>query len=105
MSQDVIPIQTISQSPMQLHIASLVAHVRPPHFAHVLKWISGHPQRGIQVEIHAEEPSSGKLVIVTESEEEKPIVEFIDKLRGRPGVLNTALVYHEYLSERDLKDE
>lgn len=105
MSQDFIPVQTISQSPKQLHIASLVAHVRPAHFPIVRRWLSKEIQQGIRVEIHAEEPSSGKLVIVTESEEEKSIVDFIDELRGRPGVLNAALVYHEYLSESDLQDE
>lgn len=105
MSQDLIPVQAILRSPQQLHIASLVAHVRPANFLIVRQWLSQQFSQEIQVEIYAEEPSSGKLVIVTESEEEKSIVNFIDELRGKPGVLNTALVYHEYLSGSDLKDE
>lgn len=113
MSQDFIPVQTISSPPEQLHIASLVAHVRPTHFAIVREWLSGYSGQGLpgkfsqkmQVEIHAEEPLAGKLVIVAESGEEKCIVDFMDELRGQSGVLNAALVYHEYLSERDLQDE
>lgn len=105
MSQDFIPVQTLSPLPEQLHIASFVAHVRPTHFAIVRGWLSEQCQKEIQVEIHAEEPSSGKLVIVTESVEEKFILDFMGELRDKPGVLNAALVYHEYLSERDLQDE
>lgn len=105
MNQQFISLHTISPSPQHVHIASLVAHVRPAHFHKVYDWITQQSQQCIHIEIYAEEPAMGKLVIVTESAEEKAIVNFLDELRGQTGVLNTALVYHEYLSPQDLLDE
>lgn len=105
LSPHTIPVQDITQTPMQLHIASLVAHVRPEQLAATRSWLLAQPSTGnaIQVEIHAED-AQGKLVLVTESEEEKAIVNFLDELRAQPGVLNAALVYHEYLSMHDLQE-
>lgn len=105
LSQHTIPVQDITQTPMQLHIASLVAHVRPEQLAATRSWLLAQPSTGkaIQIEIHAEDVQ-GKLVLVTESEEEKAIVNFLDELRAQPGVLNAALVYHEYLSMYDLQE-
>lgn len=104
MNQQFIPIQDISPSYPQLHIASLIAHVRPDQLVGVRHWLSGLPDTVIRTEIHAES-AQGKLVIVTESEQEKAIVNFLDELRAQPGVVNAALVYHEYLSAQDLLDE
>lgn len=103
MNQQCIPTQDISFPPQQLHIASLIAHVRPEQLSELRVWLLA-PHNHIHIEIHAEN-AQGKLVLVTESEEEKAIVDFLDELRGQPGVLNAALVYHEYLSAQDLADE
>lgn len=100
----IIPLQDITQSPQQLHIASLIAHVRPEYLALLRAWIQEQTHPEIHVEIHAESPL-GKWVLVTESPYEKAIVNFLDDLRAQPGVLNAALVYHEYLSAQDLLDE
>lgn len=104
MATPIIPLQDITQPPTQLHIASLIAHVRQEQLALVREWLLQQPQQGIGIEIHAESPL-GKLVIVTESSEEKAIVNLLDELREQKGVLNAALVYHEYLSAHDLRDE
>ncbi len=107
MKSERIPLQDVSPVlplPLrQLHIASLVAHVRPANFHDVRDWLS-QPHDNIHAEIHAEN-DQGKLVIVTESPAEKCIVDFLEDLRNQPGVLNAALVYHEYLSAQDLQDE
>ena len=103
MNQQCIPVHNITQLPQQLHIASLVAHVRPEQFHSIREWLM-QPQPHIYVEINAESPQ-GKLVIVTESENEKAIANFLDELRDQTGVLNAALVYHEYLSQQDLQSE
>lgn len=104
-STHTIPLRDITQAPAQLHIASLVAHVRPAQLAATRRWLLAQPStnNAIQIEIHAED-AQGKLVLVTESEEEKAIVNFLDELRAQPGVLNAALVYHEYLSMHDLQE-
>ncbi|WP_323815218.1 chaperone NapD [Cellvibrio sp. NN19] len=104
MNQQFIPAQEISSPPQQLHIASLIAHVRPEYVAQVRHWLSDESNTIIRAEIHAE-TAQGKMVIVTESEAEKAIADFLDALRNQPGVLNAALVYHEYLSGSDLADE
>lgn len=103
MNQQFIPLHDIFLQIEQLHIASLVAHVRPEQLAVIRDWIAQQPQHPIHVEIHAEN-SQGKLVLVTESVEETAIVNFLDELRCQTGVLNAALVYHEYLSQNDLLD-
>lgn len=99
-----IPSHELTFPPPQLHIASLIAHVRPEQLAPLRQWLSDEKNTLIRAEIHAES-AQGKLVIVTESEQEKAIADFLDTLRGQPGVLNAALVYHEYLSAQDLADE
>lgn len=104
MNQQFIPTHDISFPPQPLHIASLIAHVRPEQLAFVREWLSDVSNTLVHAEIHAE-TAQGKLVIVTESEAEKAIADFLDALRNQPGVLNAALVYHEYLSGSDLADE
>ncbi len=104
MNQQFIPTQDISFPPQQLHIASLIAHVRPEQLVALREWLNDKTSTVIHAEIHAE-TAQGKLVIVTECEEEKAIADFLDALRGQPGVVNAALVYHEYISAQDLADE
>ncbi|HSX50023.1 MAG TPA: chaperone NapD [Cellvibrio sp.] len=107
MNQQFIPTRDISSPPQQLHIASLIAHAQPEQIPALRAWLlapRAQLNNHIHIEIHAES-AQGKLVLVTESEAEKAIVDFLDELRGRPGVLNAALVYHEYLSAQDLADE
>ena len=102
MTSESIPLHDLDHPP-QLHVASLVAHLRPEKLMAVRQWIL-QPQHNIQIEIHAEN-AQGKLVIVTESSAEKAIADFLDNLREQSGVLNAALVYHEYLSAEDLLEE
>ncbi len=76
-----------------LHIASLLVHARPELFEAVkanLRLLDG-------VELHQQSPL-GKLVVVLETANEQQILERIDQISHLPGVLNTALVYHELLS-------
>ncbi|CAN7163915.1 chaperone NapD [Pseudomonas sp. LjRoot71] len=76
-----------------LHIASLLVHARPELFEAVkanLRLLDG-------VELHQQSPL-GKLVVVLETANEQQILERIDQISNLPGVLNTALVYHELLS-------
>lgn len=75
-----------------LHIASFLVHVRPEHCRKVAQWLAAQPDS----EIHAEDPS-GKLVVVMESEREGRILDLIDAVQTRPGVLGAALVYHQML--------
>ena len=84
----------------QWHIASLVAHVRPPQLSDIKHWLLQQPL----VEIHGES-TQGKLVILAESLNEKTIADLLDQLRQQHGVLNAALVYHEILSAEDLLDD
>lgn len=81
-----------------LHIASLIAHVRPTSVAEVAAWLQGQPR----VEIHAQSPE-GKFAIVMESDHEQSVLELLDTLGQQPGVLSTALIYHEIIEgEEDI---
>ncbi|SDK10837.1 chaperone NapD [Billgrantia gudaonensis] len=75
-----------------LHIASFLVHVRAAHCAAVAAWLADQPD----CEVRAQDPA-GKLVVVMESEGERPILERIDAVRCRTGVLDAALVYHQLL--------
>ncbi|MCY1423326.1 assembly protein for periplasmic nitrate reductase [compost metagenome] len=75
-----------------LHIASLVVLTRPEHLATVkanLCLLDG-------LELHQQSPA-GKLVVVLEASHENQILERIEQINNLPGVLNAALIYHEYL--------
>ncbi len=75
-----------------LHIASFLVHVRPEECKTVAQWLAAQPDS----EIRAED-ASGKLVVVMESEREARILDMIDAVQARHGVLGAALVYHQML--------
>jgi nitrate reductase NapD len=77
-----------------LHIASLVVHVQPAYLEAVKSWLLGH----YGVEIHAQS-AQGKLVVVMETADHQAILDLIDQATTRPGCINTALVYHEIVTE------
>lgn len=80
------------QSATPLHIASVMAQVRPDCIAAVKGWLAS--QQG--VEVHAEN-AQGKLVLVVETENERNILNLLDEFTAQPGALSAALVYHEIL--------
>lgn len=82
---------------VRLHIASLLVHVRPEG----MDAITSSLRLLEAVELHQQSPQ-GKLVVVVETEHERQILERIEQINSLPGVLNTALVYHELL---DLEGE
>ncbi|NHO64438.1 chaperone NapD [Aestuariicella hydrocarbonica] len=84
-----------------LHIASLIVHVRKNYLETVKQWVEAFSCSDIQTEIHAES-EQGKLVVVIETEDEKHILALIDTIVEQPGVLNSALVYHEIIPEDEV---
>lgn len=98
---DAIPAYNIDDAPPQspassnqLHVASLIAHVLPASVNEVASWLERQPR----VEIHTQSPE-GKFAIVMESDHEQSVLELLDALGQRPGVLNTALIYHEIIED------
>jgi periplasmic nitrate reductase NapD len=75
-----------------LHIASFLVLVTPDHRRRVSDWLSRQPG----AEVSAEDPA-GKLVVVVESDREARILELIEAVRERAGVLDASLVYHQWL--------
>jgi len=78
----------------EVHISSLVVHVRPGH----LQTVKSNIERLPGVEIHGES-DSGKLVVVLETQNQSYITDVIEQINYFEYVLSTALVYHqiEYL--------
>jgi len=72
----------------EIHISSLVVHVRPDRMDAVRTTIL---ERG--GEIPAEDPN-GKLIAVIETSDETGISSFADGIAGLDGVLSANLVYH-----------
>ncbi|MDF3012352.1 MAG: glutamate synthase [Cellvibrio sp.] len=97
MHHQLIATEHMNAPPTHLHIASLIAHVRPEKMPLLKHWLAGFNN----IEIHAES-AQGKLVLVTESDDEQEIVRILDELRAHDGVLNAALVYHEQIALDEL---
>jgi nitrate reductase NapD len=76
-----------------VHIASLLIHIRPE----LLDAVKTNLRQLDGLELHQESPQ-GKLVVVLETQHERHILDRIDQINSLPGVLNTALVYHELLT-------
>jgi nitrate reductase NapD len=97
MHSQLIATENLNAAPTHLHIASLIAHVRPEKMLLLKHWLAGFNN----IEIHAES-AQGKLVLVTESDDEQAILRILDELRAQDGVLNAALVYHEQIALAEL---
>lgn len=74
--------------PDELHIASLLVHVRPGRLGAVRAALSGTEG----VEIHAEQ--DGKLVVVVEGPHEGWIADRMTEMQLMDGVLSAVLVFH-----------
>lgn len=84
----------------ELHIASLLTHVRPSDCAKAAEAISALDG----AEIHAVS-DCGKIVIVLETPDEAQILECIEQINRITGVLLTNLVYHHSENETSLEEE
>lgn len=82
----------------EVHISSLVAHVKPEAMAHTRQRIDALPG----AEIFAESPE-GKLVVVIESRSHSSVTDVIESISKFKGVLNTALVYHQIESSHTIE--
>ena len=78
----------------EVHISSMVVHVKPDHLQTVKNEIEQLPG----TEIHGE-ADSGKIVVVLETQSPGYITDIIEKINNFEYVLSTAMVYHqiEYL--------
>jgi nitrate reductase NapD len=74
----------------EVHISSIVVHVRPDHLKQVKNTIPS--LRG--AEIYGES-ADGKLVVVLETHKQAYISDVIEKISHHEGVLSVALVYHQ----------
>jgi nitrate reductase NapD len=100
MHNNLIATESLNTPPTHLHVASLIAHVRPEKMQSLKNWLANFSH----IEIHAES-ELGKLVLVTESDCEEEIIRILDELRAQTGVLNAALVYHEQIALDELEAE
>ncbi|KMV31323.1 chaperone NapD [Photobacterium swingsii] len=74
----------------EVHISSLVVHVKPESLASVKAQILDMPN----TEIHGES-EEGKIIVVLETENQGYVTETIDKINNLENVLITFLVYHQ----------
>lgn len=75
----------------ELHISSLVVHVRPEAAAEAARSIEA--MRG--AEIH-QRLAGGKLIVTLETGNTGDIMQHIERINDLPGVVSTALVYHHW---------
>ena len=80
----------------EVHISSLVVHCRADVVADVTRAIGAMPDA--EVPQHSEE---GKLVVLLETASESSIIQRIGEIEELPGVINTALVYHQIDNETE----
>lgn len=85
--------------PDEVHISSLIVHVRPEY------WQSARQQIAARagVEIHGAnagtdtdaDSKGGKLVVVLETASEAEILAHMTAINEMPGIVATSLIYHE----------
>ncbi|HSA81280.1 MAG TPA: chaperone NapD [Geminicoccaceae bacterium] len=73
----------------EIHVASLVVHVRPERVAELEEAIAAFA--GAEV---AAADRSGKLVVTLEADDERRIADQLDAIGALPGVLSATLVAH-----------
>ncbi|AAW86401.1 chaperone NapD [Aliivibrio fischeri] len=74
----------------EVHISSLVVHVRPESLEITKEKILALPN----TEIYGES-EEGKIIVVLETENQGYITDSIDKINDFEDVLNVALVFHQ----------
>lgn len=74
----------------EVHISSLVVHVKPEGLAQVKAQINALPQ----AEVYGESPV-GKLVVVLETPNHSKVTDIIDTINAFEHVLTTFLVFHQ----------
>ena len=84
----------------KVHISSLIVQVQPRCIDALKAECLAHEQ----VEVPAVDPA-GKCVVLIEAPSQRHIVEFIDWLQEREGVLSVAMVYHHVESIAELERE
>ena len=75
----------------ELHVSSLVVHVRPEAAADAARSIAA--MRG--AEVH-QRIAGGKLIVTLETGTTGDIMQHIERINDLPGVVTTALVYHHW---------
>jgi periplasmic nitrate reductase NapD len=80
-----------SSESQEIHLSSLVVHVRPETLDDVRGALRAMPG----VEIHGEN-AAGKIVITVETRTEHEVVQRLGAISELPGVLSAALVYHHF---------
>ncbi|AJR09617.1 nitrate reductase [Photobacterium gaetbulicola] len=74
----------------EVHISSLVVHVKPAYLASVKEQIAVMPN----AEIYGDS-EEGKIIVVLETENQGYVTDTIDKINNLEHVLTTFLVYHQ----------
>ncbi len=76
----------------EIHVASLIALVRPHDMDDVRTSLSGADN----IEIFAEDPA-GKFILVIEAKDTKELGNLSSQIETTKGVMSASLVYHEAL--------
>jgi periplasmic nitrate reductase NapD len=84
----------------ELHISSIVVHVRPEAAAGAAQSIAA--MRG--AEVH-QQLAGGKLIVTLETASTDDIMQHIERINELPGVVTTALVYHHWESVSEAESE
>ncbi|MCQ1057109.1 chaperone NapD [Photobacterium sp. DNB23_23_1] len=74
----------------EVHISSLVVHVKPEYLTSVKEQIVAMPN----AEIYGDS-EEGKIIVVLETENQGYVTDTIDKINNLEHVLTTFLVYHQ----------
>jgi periplasmic nitrate reductase NapD len=75
----------------ELHISSLVVHARPDVADAVARQVTELPG----AEVHQRVPT-GKLIVTLETANTSEIMDRLEAINEMPGVISTALVYHQW---------
>ena len=87
-----------------VHISSLVVQIQPRNLDALKEQCQEYTSREAKIEIAAVDPA-GKVVVLLETPTRQPIVDIIEWLQLREGVLSVSMVYHHAESIVELERE
>ena len=84
----------------EVHISSLVVRAQPSYLDTLIEQISAFDE----AEVYGSN-STGKIVVVIETSQQKFVSEVIDKINAFEGVLSASLIFHQVDDQKSLTRE
>lgn len=98
--RDFLKLDSADSAPAELHVSSVIVHVRPEKLGAVAAAVERLP--GVEIHQRAE---TGKLIITLETATTGAVLDRLTAIQDMPGVVSAALVYHQWEAANQAESE